>query len=78
MKMLIVGHDGDEETVVDYCAGKDRETICDEWERVRGDEFTMVANWDVDELADTLHTIRSTEEQTLIDDFRQMRLPETK
>jgi len=69
MKMLIVGHDTDEQTMIDYMAGEDTTAICDEWERVRGPSFKMVATWDVDELQDTLNTIRRTSEQRLIEDW---------
>lgn len=74
MKMLIVGHDTGDETVVDLCAGEDTSAICDEWKRVRGDSFIMVATWDVDELQDTLNTMRRTTEARLIEDFNQMGL----
>jgi len=74
MKMLIVGHDTGEETVVDICAGEDTSAICDEWKRVRGDSFLMVATWDLDELQDTLNTMRRTSEPRLIEEFNQISL----
>lgn len=74
MKMLIVGHDTGEETCIDYCAGEDTTAICDEWKRVRGDSFIMVATWDLNELQDTLNQMRRSTEERLIEDFKQIGL----